>query len=335
MFPKLLEVPVINLTVPTYGPMMVIGFLMAVLLMRKLARKVGENPEYVTNVALYALITGVIGARVFYVIHYYDQFRGNFASVFYVWRGGLEFLGGVILAIVIIVVYMIRFRLPARRYMDILTIGLMLGLGFGRIGCFLNGCCFGKPADIPWAVRFPYGSPSYESQVRPDFDRNRFAPHWDLPAEYFGHFDSDTGKWVLSDQALKFQELLKPRDLLTEEQKQEVTKGKYCALKVHPTQLYSSANAFLICLILCLFWRRFGILKSGATFSLMLILYGTSRFFLEFLRDDNPFEQLWWIVYKNGSVSQNIGIYIVIIGLVSIIFFMNMRPPILRRPAGG
>ncbi|MBN2019478.1 MAG: prolipoprotein diacylglyceryl transferase, partial [Sedimentisphaerales bacterium] len=186
----------------------------------------------------------------------------------------------------------------------------------GKIGCFLNGCCFGKPCDLPWAVRFPYNSLAYQSQVQPDPKRDRPEPELKLPADFF-----ESG-------------VLKPYDQLTTEQKQQVTTGIYRCLAVHPSQLYASANAAILTGMLYLFWRRSrradkeGVRKifagTGSTFALMFILYGIVRFFEEFLRDDNPFETGWWIIYKGGTISQNIAIYMVIIGLILMSVFQKI-----------
>jgi len=163
MYPELFKIPFIDLPVPTYGLMMVTGFLAAVLVMRRLSRDISTNPIFITNASLYALIAGVVGARLFYVVHYFDSFRTNLLSVFAVWHGGLEFLGGVLLAIVVLLFYLLRHKLSIRHYFDILAIGLMLGLAFGRIGCFLKGDCYSRPTEAPLAVRFPYGSDVYHS----------------------------------------------------------------------------------------------------------------------------------------------------------------------------
>jgi phosphatidylglycerol:prolipoprotein diacylglycerol transferase len=196
----------------------------------------------------------------------------------------------------------------------------MAALVFGRIGCFLNGCCFGKPTDSPCAVRFPYDSYPYNSQVNPDLKRNRTEPHLKLPVYYFT-FKDDSGYGNL-----------KPFHELTTKQQSEVLEGKYRCLPIHPTQLYTSASAALICLILYLFWRRSQksagkfLTRDGSTFSLMLILYGIMRFIIEDLRDDNPFEYAWWAVYKGGTVSQNLGIYMVILGAALILIFNKFKP---------
>ena len=324
MYPKLFEIPFIHWPIPTYGLMMVIGFLAAVSLIRRLSTKLAPDPQLITNAALYSLIAGVVGARLFFVIHHFDQFRGNLLAVFATWRGGFELFGGVLLAIAVIAFYLWQKKLPIRRYLDILAIGLMLALVLGRIGCFLNGCCFGKPTNLPWAVRFPYASHPYRSQVNPDLARNRSEPYLQLPADFFGYVE-ENGLWY---------QRLKPYEDLTKEQKFLVEKGPYRCLPVHPTQLYSSANAVVLCLILYLFWRRSQRIvatkntsklftKPGQIFSLMFILYGITRFFIEFLRDDNPFE------LDSLTISQNISIALIVLGAALMFIFKKIKPDVI------
>ena len=305
--------------------MMVIGFLMGFFLIGRLGRNISSNPQLISNLTLYCLVSGVIGARVFFVVHHLDELQNPWSSMFAVWQGGLEFYGGVILAIPVIFLYSRRHKLSVRRCLDIMAIALMLGLSFGRLGCFLNGCGFGKQTNLPWAVRFPYDSFAYFSQINTNPERNRFEPQLKLPHdEYSSYPDINTKLYP------------KPFEELTEQQKFEVTKGKYRCLRVHPTQLYSSANAALLCLLLYLFWRRSQradgpkntqmiFAQPGHTFSLAFILYGITRFLIEYLRDDNPFEYAWWAVYKGGTVSQNLSIYLVILGVVLIIVFEIMK----------
>ena len=329
MYPELFEIPLIHLTVKSYGLMMVVGFIAAVSVIRHLSRDITPNPQYITNAALYSLIAGVGGARVFYVVHHFDQFQGRLSSVFAIWQGGLELLGGVVLAIIVIFFYLCYHKLPIRRYLDILAIGLMAALMLGRIGCFLNGCCFGKPTELPWAVRFPYGSFAYRSQVQTDPQRNRAQPRMELPAEFFSYYYENGAP----------AKVLKAYEDLTAEQKQLLKEqDKLRSLAVHPTELYSSANGALLCLILYLFWRRIqkaskarrrnkSFAKPGSAFALMFILYGVMRFLIEYVRDDNPFEQGWYIIYKGGTISQNFGIYLVIFGICLMILLQRMRPP--------
>ncbi|MHC4647961.1 MAG: prolipoprotein diacylglyceryl transferase [Planctomycetota bacterium] len=319
MHPELFKIPIINVTLWTYGLMMVAGFLAAVYVIRRLSRDFTPDPQLITNAALYSLIAGMVGARIFYVVHHFDQFRGRPLSFFAIWQGGIELLGGVILAIIVILSFLWYHKLPVRRYLDALAVGLMVALVFGRIGCFMRGCCFGRPTKAPWAVRFPYASDAYYSQIYPNMKRERVEPHLHVPPGFFDELGN-----------------LKSYELLTEEQKNMVDEGPYRCLPIHPTQLYASANAVLFSLILFLFWKRGRkaerlrkkklFAKPGCTFALMFILYGIARFSLEMLRDDNPFEYAWWIIYKGGTVSQSLSIYLVILGVILMVAFETMKP---------
>jgi len=320
MHPELIEIPLVHLTVKSYGLMMVVGFLAAVTLIRLLSRSFTEDPQHITNAALYSLVAGIVGARVFFVVHYFDSFRDEPLSVFAIWKGGLELLGGVLLAIAVILLYIRYHKLPLRHYLDVLAVGLMLALVFGRIGCFLNGCCYGRPTELPWGVRFPYGSFAYRSQVQADPERGRMEPHLHLPPDYFGYFDEDGN----------YQPGLKPWKSLSPQQQEQVTGGAYRCLPVHPTQLYTSASAALLCVILYGFWRRSRraeqigkhafATRPGSVFSLMFIFYGVMRFLMELARDDNPFE------IDHLTIAQLLGIGLVILGALLLTFFALIRP---------
>jgi phosphatidylglycerol:prolipoprotein diacylglycerol transferase len=326
MIPELFEIPFLHVTVKSYGLMMVVGFLLAIVLMGRCAKLIKHNPEHITSIALYALVSGIIGARVFYVLHNFDSYRGNLLSVFAIWNGGLELLGGVFLAVAVVLILLRVKKLPVRTYFDILVIGLMMALAFGRVGCYLNGCCFGKPTQSRCSITFPYESPSYLSQVYPDNLRGRAEPLLELPVEYFG-YETEDGKWISASEYNKFGMNLKPYELLSDVQKEDL-KIRYRALRVLPAQFYSTANALALCLILYLFWRKYGMKCPGATFALMLILYGPARFFLETLRDDNPFEKSWWTIYPGGTISQNIGIFMFIAGVILMFVFTRLKPPV-------
>ncbi len=325
MHPELFEVPIVHLMIRSYGVMMVIGFIAGVTVIRYLSRHFTSNPQHITNAALYSLIAGVVGARTFFVIHYIDEFRANPLGVFEIWNGGLELLGGVLLAIAVIWRYIHYHRLPMRHYLDALAIGLVAALVFGRIGCFLNGCCYGKPTDLAWGVHFPYGSFAYRSQVQADPERNRSVPYVDLPDSYFGYRDAQ-GQYIPG---------LKPMSELTPEQRTLVTHGEYRGLPIHPTQLYSSVGAVLLGFILLLFLRRSQrgeesgeypfLARPGTTFSLMFILYGIGRFLMEFVRDDNPFE------VASLTVSQLLSLGLVVLGIVMMAWFAKAEPE--RLPA--
>lgn len=166
--------------VKSYGVMMMIAFLTGIWLACRRAFRSQADPDIVLNIGFLALIFGVAGARAMFVIHYWDTRFANtsnpFGAIFDIRAGGLEFWGGPIAVIPVIIVYL-RYiaKVSVRWYMDITAPSLAWGLAITRVGCFLNGCCWGavcvdqhdhsgEKAMVPWAVRFPYGSPAMRQQ---------------------------------------------------------------------------------------------------------------------------------------------------------------------------
>ncbi|MGD2108756.1 MAG: prolipoprotein diacylglyceryl transferase [Phycisphaerae bacterium] len=176
MHPELFTLPVVGLTVKTYGFCLMVGFLSAVWLAMRRAERVKASADTVLDLSFFALIFGVGGARAFYVIHYW-QWRFADASnkllaIVDITEGGLEFLGGLLGATVAVLAYTVWTKRSIRLYLDILAPSAMWGLAIGRLGCFFNGCCFGgmcvagatgQPA-LPWAVEFPFASPAHYRQ---------------------------------------------------------------------------------------------------------------------------------------------------------------------------
>lgn len=204
MYPELFTIPILGIPVKSYGFCLMVGFLGAVWLAMRRAQRVKCDPDVVLDLSFLALIFGVAGARAFYVIHYWQSdfaaAPNRLIAVIDITGGGLEFLGGFLGALVAILAYAWKKRVSLRLYLDVLAPSVMWGLAFGRLGCFLNGCCFGglcvtpttqEPAK-PWAVEFPYGSPA---QVRQWEDRRVTIPAellttspgilrpWPIPAE--------------------------------------------------------------------------------------------------------------------------------------------------------
>src|SRR5437879_5810495 len=151
MMPILFRVPYFGWPIYSYGLMMVIGFLCAIELAKFLARRCKIDPELFVNAGLIALVTGVVGARLSHVIEniheYTDPTRSIAANLWdavNIRSGGLTYYGGFLLAFPALIAYAKIKRIPLRLGMDIIAPCLMVGLGFGRIGCFLNGCCYGE-----------------------------------------------------------------------------------------------------------------------------------------------------------------------------------------------
>lgn len=171
MMPVVFRIPYLELDIPGFGLMLMLGFLISILWAARRAARSGANPDVVLNCGFVALLAGVVGARAMFVLHYWDQFasRGSAWNVFWaivdVRMGGLEFYGGFLLSVVLVVAWIRWYeKVSLRWYLDIIAPSAALGLAFGRVGCLLNGCCYGTTCELPWAVRFPVGSPAAVEQ---------------------------------------------------------------------------------------------------------------------------------------------------------------------------
>lgn len=165
MKPIFFTIPGINWDIPGYGLMLMLGLFISIWWAARRAAKSGGNPDVILNCGFIAIIAGVVGCRVMYVAHYWDSFRLAGSPLQIAWavinvsKGGLEFYGGFILTVVCVLAWLRwKEKTSLRWYLDILAPSAALGLAIGRIGCLLNGCCFGVECKLPWAVEFPYGS---------------------------------------------------------------------------------------------------------------------------------------------------------------------------------
>lgn len=104
------------------------------------------------------LLAGVVGARLFYVLDHLPVFAARPLAAVALWEGGLTLWGGFLLAVPVGIWMTRRLQLPTWRTADVLAAPVALGASFGRVGCFLNGCCYGHPTGVPWGVHFPPGS---------------------------------------------------------------------------------------------------------------------------------------------------------------------------------
>ena len=137
--------------------MLAVAFLAGLWTAARRAPRAGIASEKISDVGLWLIIGAVIGARALYVATYWrEDFAGRpIWEIFMVQHGGLVFYGGLIGASLACIVYARRQRLSLWKVADILAPSIALGYVFGRIGCLLNGCCYGRACDLPWAIHFP------------------------------------------------------------------------------------------------------------------------------------------------------------------------------------
>jgi phosphatidylglycerol---prolipoprotein diacylglyceryl transferase len=153
MHPILLTIGPIRIY--SYGVMLAIAFLVSLSLASKRSALFKITKENLNTLFLILLLSGIAGARVVYVISNFDFFINHPLDIFMINRGGLVFYGGLIFAPVFGVIYAKKKGISIADAADLLAPFIALGHSIGRIGCFLNGCCFGRPTDSIFGIRFP------------------------------------------------------------------------------------------------------------------------------------------------------------------------------------
>ncbi|MBM4020335.1 MAG: prolipoprotein diacylglyceryl transferase [Planctomycetes bacterium] len=241
-----------TLTLYGYGAMLCVGFLLAIWVAARRAKRLGQSPDVLYNAALACFFGGLVGSRFFYIVQYGEQFHGLW-DLLRIWEGGLTFYGGFLLAVVATVAYLKAAGLPVLFWLDIITPSVALGEAFGRLGCFLNGCCYGDVCPAGWGVAWPAGS---------------------IPWQFFAdqHL-ALAGLGVLEDAAPAAAGAMTA-----------ALAAAWRPPEIYPAQLLSFVNAILLFAVLHAYFPRRR--RHGQVLLLFILLYGVSRFFLEYLRAD-------------------------------------------------
>jgi phosphatidylglycerol:prolipoprotein diacylglycerol transferase len=182
----LFEIPYVHVRIFGYGFMLCVALLASMSLAAWLARRSKLDPNTIYDLALWLFVGGIVGARLFYVIQYWGtpQIQG-LGDIFKIWQGGIVLYGSIMGGAAAFLVYRWRHPFPFRPMIDVVAPALAIGIAFGRLGCFLNGCCYGDLCHLPWGVSFPgphgiqVGSAPWADQVRSGLIP-RSAP-WSLP----------------------------------------------------------------------------------------------------------------------------------------------------------
>jgi phosphatidylglycerol:prolipoprotein diacylglycerol transferase len=143
------------LKIYSWGFLVAIGFLAGIMVAVARAKKEGISAETALDICVYVMISSIIGARFFYIIGFFDEFKANIWSIFAFWEGGMVFYGGVIFAAAALVLAAKKNRISALKCLDIASLSAAAGYSIGRIGCYLRGCCYGIKCDTPWGIHFP------------------------------------------------------------------------------------------------------------------------------------------------------------------------------------
>lgn len=160
MHPTLIELG--PAAIRTYGFLLALAFASGIWLSARRAKKLGLGTEWLPDLSLIILVSAIVGSRFFYVIYHLEEFEGRILDMINpiqstgeIGIGGLSMFGGLVLAIVSGIIYVHVKKLDLWKIADVLAPSIVLGLGIARIGCFLNGCCFGTPSHSCFALIFP------------------------------------------------------------------------------------------------------------------------------------------------------------------------------------
>lgn len=265
-----------------YGMMVLIGFVSGLWLSRLRAKRIGLDPEILSDMSFWLLVSGVTGGRLAYLGQYWKQIFAKCQTVpdyakaaVNLSEGGLVLIGALVGgAIGFFLLCRLR-KLPPMLMVDVIMPGVFVGVGFGRIGCLLNGCCFGDPCNLPWAIQFPQGS----------------VPWLDLVNR----------------------QLLDPATKLT--------------MPLHPTQIYSSIDGFLLGAIL---WNLFPLrVRNGQLLGIGCMMYACTRFLIEIIRNDEPGRFGTWL-----TISQWYSIGLFVIGAGLLVWLSRHGEPATQRVEG-
>jgi len=271
----------------SYSALLLAGFFAAYLLARRRAKKNGIEGRHIDNIALLLPVVCLMGARFFSRLFDFSPPIGFLESL-KIWKGGgLVFYGGMVFGVIAIIAYVKATKIRLLEFSDVLAPSLALGLAFGRVGCFLSGCCWGDVCVDPARLNSVTNSLTH-------FQLRTF-PSLSSPNLFFAvQFPPDTGAY---EQHLRL-------GLIP-------AKAAH-SLPVHPTQLYEAISVLGLCLFLNIGSNRRR--TRGEIISEFCVGYGSIRFFVEFFRADTP------PVYFGMSISQVISIGIACVGLALFIF---------------
>lgn len=342
-----------------YGLMLMLGVVAGVGLALYRGERRGFSPDTIMNLAFYLFISGILGARAFYVIQKWDQFSSltwveMVQAISNFTQGGLVVYGALLGAMVGFVLFVVRNQVRTLELADVIAPSLLVGLSLGRIGCLLNGCCFGGPCELPWSVRFPPASPPYETQFHQgrllgltfhDADAEAGAASErgvvigsvfpDTPAALA---DLRTGMRVMSVNGVMAERAQQAWQVLAESPQRarlEVRVEQEAnprivnlswnsppprSLPTEPTQLYSAGNAALLCMVALAVESR--LKRPGLLIAFIFGVYAVTRFLEEIIRQD---EGSFW--GTGLTVSQNVSIALLLFAIGLALWIVSRTHP--------
>ena len=330
-----------------YGVLMLLGVVAGVGLSVYRARQMAVDPEIIFSLAFVLFVTAIVGARFFYVVQYWerdfqaDRWQETLGNVLNVTQGGLVVYGSLIGGLLGGAWYLHRHRLPVFAIADMIAPSLLVGLAIGRIGCLMNGCCFGDVCERPWAITFPFHSPPYQEQLQDELVPAMGLQLRDLQIQEAGQTEQivvisavdpdgvaggkglrvgaevthiDGRKITSAAHGRHILNLPRSRITITQAGLETIAFDLPRSRPTDPTQIYSAINAALLAALL---WVAYPFRqRDGTIMALLLTLYPVSRFLLEAIRVDEegrfgtPFSISQFVSF--GIIAVAIGLWIYI-----------------------
>lgn len=336
----------IGLPVRGYGVMVLLGLFSGIGIAVWRGKQVGVSPDMIVSLGFWMMVGGVIGARLFFVVQYWNEFAvlppgQRLIAILKLTEGGLVIYGGMIGGAVAGALFCRRYRQPVLAFADLIAPGFLIGLAFGRIGCLLNGCCFGGvcTAELP-AIRFPQGSPPYVRQLENGqlLGLKTEARRGQEPSIVAVEPGSIAEKKLAAQPGMRYSQThvtLPPvphvddpartpavdANITVDHKTVELTPAELpgWSLPVHPSQIYSSIDALLLCLLILAFqpW----VPHDGQAFLLAVLLHSVSRFTLELIRSDEGGQ-----FGTALTIAQWISIVAGLLSIVALIAMSRQRP---------
>ena len=299
-----------------FGVMFMLATVAGVGLAAYRAWQLGIDTEVIYSLAFTMFVAGLIGARLFYIVPNWDEFqkptlRETAAALLNFTEGGLVVYGSVLFGLPAGIWFLRRRGLAILPMADIIAPSMALGQAIGRLGCFLNGCCYGGVClAAPWAVTFPsepLPSPPYQQHLQGGWhsgvwledDGGRVGIAYVAPRSPADRAGVRPGDVVERINGSGFESLSEARERLARgagTYEIETTggdifrwvtaRGPERSVPVHPAQIYAAIDAGLLALLLWFYFpfRR----REGEVFALLITLHPISRFILEIIRTDEP-----------------------------------------------
>jgi len=298
----------IGLPVRGYGAMVLLGLLSGITVTNLRARQLGINSDAIVGLGIWAMLGGVAGARLFYVVQKWDSFSSHgiqlMIDIVKLTEGGLVIYGGIVGGLLTGGVYCLRHRLNVLSTGDLIVPGFLIGYSFGRLGCLLHGCCYGGvcASNLP-SIQFPQGSIPYIAQIERgqilglEYNATRLpaviqSVQSGSLADKAGIQTGDQLKGILP-QAMPPEDNNHPTASVPIAVEVTLNNGRKWfpadalpprSLPVHPSQIYASLNALLLCLLM---WHLQPLVnRDGMVLVSGMLLYAISRFLLEWIRTD-------------------------------------------------